>query len=59
MSETVNQENVATEKTFTQDEVNAVIGERLAREREKYADYEALKKTLNKYYWQELESARK
>ena len=43
MSETVNQENVATEKTFTQDEVNAFVGERLAREREKYADYEALK----------------
>lgn len=28
---------------------------RLAR----YADFEALKKTLNKYYWQELESVRK
>ncbi len=25
----------------------------------RYADYEMLKKTLNKYYWQELESARR
>ena len=25
----------------------------------RYADFETLKKTLNKYYWQELESARK
>lgn len=49
MSETVNQENVATEKTFTQDEVNAFVGERLAREREKYADYEALKEKVAKY----------
>ena len=49
MSETVNQENVATEKTFTQDEVNAFVGERLAREREKYADYEALKEKAAKY----------
>lgn len=32
-----------TQKTFTQDELNAQIGERLARERTKYADYDALK----------------
>ena len=30
-------------KTFTQEEVNAIIGERLARQAEKYADYDDLK----------------
>lgn len=33
----------ATEKTFTQADVDRLIRERLAREREKYADYEDLK----------------
>lgn len=32
------------EKTFTQAEVDRVVRERLAREREKYADYDELKK---------------
>lgn len=32
------------EKTFTQEELNAIVGERLARDREKYADYDLLKK---------------
>lgn len=44
--ETVNQENnVATEeqKTFTQEELNKIVSERLGRERQKYADYEDLK----------------
>lgn len=30
-------------KTFTQAELDAIIGDRLAREREKYADYDSLK----------------
>ena len=46
MSETVNQENQATEETgkvFTQDEVNAIVKDRLTRAGAKYADYDALK----------------
>lgn len=46
MAETVNQE-ITTEtpetKTFTQTELDHIVGERLAREREKYSDYDALK----------------
>ena len=49
--ETVNQENEATEieateeqqQSFTQEELNAIVGKRLARAAEKYADYEELK----------------
>lgn len=33
-----------TEKTFTQAELEAIVRERLQRERQKFADYEALKK---------------
>lgn len=43
---TVNQETTATEqeeRTFTQSELNAIVQDRLARERSKYADYEELK----------------
>ena len=36
------------EKTFTQDELNQKISERLAREKEKFADYEALKQKAAK-----------
>ena len=50
MNETVNQETTAPaaeeqqpERTFTQAEVNAMIQDRLARERAKYADYDALR----------------
>lgn len=32
------------DKTFTQEQVNAIIADRLARERGKYSDYEDLKK---------------
>ena len=39
--ETVNQE---VEKTFTQSELNAIVADRLSRERGKYSDYEELKK---------------
>lgn len=50
MDETVNQ--VATEnpetKTFTQSELDHIVGERLAREREKYQDYDALKEKAAK-----------
>lgn len=47
--ETVNQEATTETKTFTQDEVNAIVGERLAREREKFADYESLKEKATKF----------
>lgn len=53
--ETVKQEEKAietTEKTFTQEEVDTIIGERLKRERAKYpdmADYNALKEKAGKY----------
>lgn len=49
MAETVNQETTTTaagqqeERTFTQAEMNAILQDRLARERSKYADYDALK----------------
>lgn len=51
MAETVNQETTTTpaaegqqtERTFTQSEMNAIITDRLNRERSKYADYDALK----------------
>ncbi len=36
-------------KTFTQDEVDRLIGERLSRERGKYADYADLKAKAEKY----------
>ena len=44
MAETVNQEVTEhPEKTFSQAELYHIVGERLAREREKYADYDAFK----------------
>lgn len=49
MHETVNQETNGTaaaqqeNRTFTQDEVNAIVADRLTRERAKYADYNDLK----------------
>lgn len=54
MSETVNQEkatvNQATEqKTFTQEELNAILNDRLGREKAKYSDYEALKEKASKF----------
>jgi hypothetical protein len=50
MPETVNQEqtNEAEQKTFTQDELNAILNDRLKREREKHADYAALKEKAEK-----------
>lgn len=59
--ETVNQEvettTEATEKTFTQSELDQIIGERLKREREKYPDYDALKEKAAKL--DEIEEASK
>lgn len=55
MSETVNQGNntnegnEGTSKTFTQAEVNAIVGDRLARAAEKYSDYDALKEKAAKF----------
>ena len=49
MNETVHQETTPAAgeqqapRTFTQDEVNAIISDRLNRERSKYADYDDLK----------------
>lgn len=51
--ETVNQENTQAtenpEKTFTQAEVDAIVGDRLKRDRQKYADYDALKEKADKF----------
>ena len=62
MSETVNQGNTATNaeqetRTFTQDELNAIVNDRLGREKAKYSDYEAVKEKAAKY--EELEEAKK
>ena len=61
MSETVNQEvNVAPEteeRTFTQAELDAIVTERLKRDRAKYADYEALKEKADKF--DQIEEANK
>lgn len=37
------------ERTFTQSEMNAILADRLARERGKYADYEALRAKAEKF----------
>lgn len=47
MDETVKQEP-ATEKTFTQDEVNGIVSERLKRVEAKYEDYDQLKEKAAK-----------
>jgi hypothetical protein len=44
-------------RTFTQDEVNAIVGKRLAEEKGKYSDYEDLKAKAAKY--DEAEEANK
>lgn len=57
--ETVTQENnVETKKdTFTQEELNSIVNDRLKRERAKYEDYEELKQKASKF--DELEEANK
>lgn len=50
--ETVNQDQTtseAPEKTFTQSELDAIINDRLQRERSKYADYKSLKEKADSY----------
>ncbi|MBQ1571918.1 MAG: hypothetical protein IIZ78_12380, partial [Clostridiales bacterium] len=36
-------------RTFTQDELNAIVGKRLAEEKGKYADYDVLKAKAAKF----------
>ena len=58
--ETVNQDNQAIEnpeRTFTQAEVDAIVGDRLKRDRQKYADYETLKEKADKF--DEMEESNK
>lgn len=42
-NEQITQEEAQPERTFTQAELNAIVQDRLTRERAKYADYEELK----------------
>jgi len=44
-------------RTFTQDELNAILGERISKEKSKYADYESLKEKAAKF--DELEEKNK
>lgn len=44
-------------KTFTQEQLDAIIGERLAKEKAKYADYDDIKAKASKY--DEMEEASK
>ena len=44
-----NTAGAGTEKTFTQAEMDVIIEGRLAREKQKYADYEGLKEKADKY----------
>ena len=46
---TTTQEQEAPERTFTQAEMNAIIADRLSRERAKYADYDALKEKADQF----------
>ena len=59
--ETVNQEQTTStetaEKTFTQAELDAIISDRLKREREKYGDYDSLKEKATRL--DEIEEASK
>jgi hypothetical protein len=62
--ETVNQEATTTQenageetKTFTQAELDKIVGDRLSRERSKYADYESLKEKAARL--DEMEEANK
>ena len=55
MLETVNQEPAT--KTFTQEEVNAIVADRLDRERKKYEGFDELKEKATKF--DEMEEAQK
>lgn len=52
--ETVNQ---GQNDVFTQEDVDRIVGERLSRERQKYADYDALKEKAAR--WDQAEEANK
>ena len=55
-----NEKNVNTqteEKTYTQADIDRIVGERLARERAKYADYDDMKAKAEKFT--EMEEAQK
>ena len=54
--ETVNQGIEATEKTFTQAELDVIVGDRLKREKAKYADYDDLKAKAEKFDQMEEDS---
>lgn len=49
IKETVNQENATEEKSFTQAEVDAIVSERLKRERSKYEGFDELKAKAEKF----------
>ena len=49
MAEAQGNQNANAEKTFTQAEVDAIVGERLGREKAKFADYEDLKNKAAEY----------
>ena len=53
---TTAEETAVGQKVFTQEELNQMIGDRLARERAKYADYESLKEKAEKFDQIEEES---
>lgn len=57
MEETVNQETVVEEKTFTQAEVDAIVTDRLKRERSKFEGFEEFKQKAAKL--DEIEEASK
>lgn len=59
MEETVKQEETKAteERFFTQAEVDAIVGDRLKRDRQKYADYDALKEKATKF--DQMEEANK
>lgn len=49
MAETQGNQNGEQNKSFTQAEVDSIVGERLTRERAKYSDYEDLKTKAAEY----------
>lgn len=56
-NQVIDNQGAEPEKTFTQEELNSIIDERLKREREKFADYNELKEKATKY--DEVEEANK
>lgn len=48
-TQSTQEEEAKSSRTFTQDEVNTMIGERLAKERKKYSDYEAIKDKATRF----------